>query len=42
MDLALWHKFTQNTHLKDELLSTGDAELVEVSIDGHCRYRKPC
>lgn len=31
MDLALWHKFTQNTHLKDELLSTGDAELVEDS-----------
>ncbi|KAI6010949.1 hypothetical protein F5J12DRAFT_891455 [Pisolithus orientalis] len=31
MDLALWHKFTQNTNLKDELLSTGDAELVEVS-----------
>lgn len=31
MDLALWHKFTQNTNLKDELLSTGDAELVEDS-----------
>lgn len=31
MDVALWHKFTQNTHLKDELLSTGDAELVEDS-----------
>ncbi|KAI6001273.1 hypothetical protein EDD15DRAFT_1671597 [Pisolithus albus] len=31
MDVALWHKFMQNTHLKDELLSTGDAELVEVS-----------
>jgi len=31
MDLILWHKFTQNRHLKEELLSTGDAELVEVS-----------
>lgn len=32
MDVALLHKFTQNTHLKDELLSTGDAELVEDSV----------
>lgn len=31
MDLVLWHKFTQNENLKQELLSTGDAELVEVS-----------
>lgn len=31
MDVALWHKFTQNTHLNNELLSTGDAELVEDS-----------
>jgi len=31
MDLVLWHKFTQNNHLKKELLSTGEAELVEVS-----------
>ncbi|KAJ8592276.1 DUF1768-domain-containing protein [Rhizopogon salebrosus TDB-379] len=31
MDLVLWHKFTQNRHLKKELLSTGDAELVEDS-----------
>lgn len=31
MDMVLWHKFTQNEHLKRELLSTGDAELVEVS-----------
>ncbi|KAG0692706.1 hypothetical protein DFH29DRAFT_817226 [Suillus ampliporus] len=31
MDLVLWHKFTQNRHLKEELLSTGDAELVEDS-----------
>ncbi|KAG1717636.1 hypothetical protein EDB19DRAFT_1922367 [Suillus lakei] len=30
MDLVLWQKFTQNRHLKEELLSTGDAELVEV------------
>jgi len=31
MDMVLWHKFTQNEHLKRELLSTGDAELVEDS-----------
>lgn len=31
MDLVLWHKFTQNENLKQELLSTGDAELVEDS-----------
>ncbi|KAF8449240.1 hypothetical protein L210DRAFT_3369831, partial [Boletus edulis BED1] len=31
MDLVLWHKFTQNDHLKQELLSTGEAELVEDS-----------
>ncbi|KIK98136.1 hypothetical protein PAXRUDRAFT_824207 [Paxillus rubicundulus Ve08.2h10] len=31
MDMVLWHKFTQNEHLKEELLSTGDAELVEDS-----------
>jgi len=31
MDLVLLHKFTQNKHLKEDLLSTGDAELVEVS-----------
>lgn len=31
MDMVLWNKFTQNEHLKRELLSTGNAELVEVS-----------
>lgn len=31
MDFVLWHKFSQNRHLKEELLSTGDAELVEDS-----------
>jgi predicted NAD-dependent protein-ADP-ribosyltransferase YbiA (DUF1768 family) len=30
MDETLWYKFTQHTDLKEELLSTGDAELVEV------------
>jgi predicted NAD-dependent protein-ADP-ribosyltransferase YbiA (DUF1768 family) len=30
MDETLWHKFTQHSDLKEELLSTGDAELVEV------------
>jgi diaminohydroxyphosphoribosylaminopyrimidine deaminase/5-amino-6-(5-phosphoribosylamino)uracil reductase len=31
MDETLWHKFTQHSDLKEELLSTGDAELVEDS-----------
>lgn len=31
MDEALWCKFTQHPDLKAELLSTGDAELVEDS-----------
>lgn len=31
MDEALWHKFTQHSDLKSELLATGDAELVEDS-----------
>jgi predicted NAD-dependent protein-ADP-ribosyltransferase YbiA (DUF1768 family) len=30
MDEALWHKFTQHKDLREELLSTGEAELVEV------------
>lgn len=33
MDVALWHKFTQHQDLKNELLATGDAELVEVGIN---------
>jgi predicted NAD-dependent protein-ADP-ribosyltransferase YbiA (DUF1768 family) len=36
MDETLWYKFTQHANLKDELLSTGDAELVEV-----CSVVKP-
>ncbi|ESK86720.1 hypothetical protein Moror_15210 [Moniliophthora roreri MCA 2997] len=31
MDVALYHKFTQHHDLKQELLATGDAELVEDS-----------
>ncbi|KAF8343524.1 hypothetical protein F5887DRAFT_289245 [Amanita rubescens] len=31
MEEALWHKFTQHADLKAELLSTGNAELVEAS-----------
>ncbi|KAJ7614087.1 hypothetical protein FB45DRAFT_937912 [Roridomyces roridus] len=31
MDLVLWQKFTQHPSLKQELLATGDAELVENS-----------
>jgi predicted NAD-dependent protein-ADP-ribosyltransferase YbiA (DUF1768 family) len=30
MDTTLWHKFTQHRSLKEELLATGNAELVEV------------
>jgi len=33
MDETLWHKFTQHLDLKEELLMTGDAELVEVLRD---------
>ncbi|EED83245.1 predicted protein [Postia placenta Mad-698-R] len=29
MDETLWHKFTQHRNLMEELLATGDAELVE-------------
>lgn len=31
MEDALWHKFNQHSDLKAELLSTGNAELIEVS-----------
>jgi len=31
MDIALWHKFTQHQDLLEELLATGDAELIEDS-----------
>ncbi|PFH48374.1 hypothetical protein AMATHDRAFT_150037 [Amanita thiersii Skay4041] len=31
MDEVLWHKFTQHSALKQELLATGDAELIEAS-----------
>lgn len=31
MDETLWHKFTQHLDLKQELLGTVDAELIEVS-----------
>jgi predicted NAD-dependent protein-ADP-ribosyltransferase YbiA (DUF1768 family) len=31
MDEAIYHKFTQHQDLREELLATGDAELVEVS-----------
>jgi predicted NAD-dependent protein-ADP-ribosyltransferase YbiA (DUF1768 family) len=30
MELALWYKFNQHKSLKEELLATGDAELIEV------------
>lgn len=32
MKTALWYKFNQNNQLKRELLSTGDAELIEVTV----------
>jgi len=31
MDTAIWHKFVQHRDLKEELLATGDAELIENS-----------
>jgi len=31
MEIAVWHKFTQDRDLKEELLATGDAELIENS-----------
>lgn len=34
MDLTLWFKFNQHKDLKEELLATGDAELIEV-CGGH-------
>lgn len=30
MDETLWYKFTQHSDLKEELLATGEAELIEV------------
>lgn len=30
METTIWHKFTQHGGLREELLSTGDAELIEV------------
>lgn len=30
MELAILHKFSQHEGLREELLSTGDAELIEV------------
>ncbi len=33
MDTAIFYKFQQHEDLKQELLSTGDAELVEVSCN---------
>lgn len=36
MDVTLYHKFTQHSNLKAELLATGNAELVEVYISYIC------
>ena len=33
MDETLFYKFTQHKDLREELLATGDAELVEVRHD---------
>jgi predicted NAD-dependent protein-ADP-ribosyltransferase YbiA (DUF1768 family) len=35
MDITLWHKFSQHPDLMQELLATGDAELIEVRLDRH-------
>lgn len=40
MDMALWHKFTQHYDLKEELLSTGSAELVEVRTSTSLFYTR--
>ena len=32
MDETLYHKFTQHPNLQNELLGTGDAELIEVNF----------
>jgi len=31
METTIWHKFTQHGSLREELLATGDAELIENS-----------
>ena len=35
MDRAIYHKFKQHHDLREELLSTGNAELIEVRIPSH-------
>ena len=30
MELTIWYKFSQHRELREELLATGDAELIEV------------
>jgi predicted NAD-dependent protein-ADP-ribosyltransferase YbiA (DUF1768 family) len=35
MDITLWLKFLQHPDLMQELLATGDAELIEVRLDQH-------
>lgn len=43
MDEVLWHKFTQHLDLQQELLATGDAELVEVFPSAFtCMHLIPC
>ena len=37
MEVAIWHKFSQHRDLKEELLATGDADLIEVC----CRHLFP-
>lgn len=41
MEEAIFHKFTQHPDLLAELLATGDAELVEVSISFNQKYIRP-
>jgi predicted NAD-dependent protein-ADP-ribosyltransferase YbiA (DUF1768 family) len=36
---VLWHKFIQHDYLRQELLSTGDAELIHVSASFWCHQR---
>lgn len=41
MDETIWLKFTQHRDLQAELLSTGDAELIEVCPGPHFIFNYP-
>jgi predicted NAD-dependent protein-ADP-ribosyltransferase YbiA (DUF1768 family) len=39
METVIWHKFTQHRSLKEELLATGDAKLIEASIRSNAMWQ---